>query len=73
MRENANPYNSPVDCQPGEWDRTLLKRACLVSLIVAAWFLLIVSGILWAWWDGRTLPSDATTWERIIAFFFGWH
>ena len=72
MNQTENPYASPTDSVPGDYDWSLAKRIFLWVAMMAIAYELFSAVAIWQTWDARTMPSDATFVEQIKAFFFGW-
>lgn len=73
MLNDDNPYASPTDSLPGEYDWTLAKRMLLMFLMIAIVYLL--AGAIGAWQafrygtnDHRNQPLS----EAIIDFATDW-
>ena len=68
-----NPYETPVDDRPGEYDRSLMKRIAFAVLLLAVWVAGFSAMIFWQQYEAlRYAPESGSMWDVFIAFFWDW-
>jgi hypothetical protein len=68
---NDNPYRSPCDVQPGEYDHTLFLR--LVKILCAfVLFFVLLDVVAWSQYKGRGVHRDYSTYQAVVEFFRSW-
>jgi hypothetical protein len=67
-----NPYETPIDDRPGEYDRSLMKRVFFTCLILAVFFAFLAAMYSWQFMLSGQRLGTYTAWEQIQMLFFDW-